>query len=284
MRLFIEKNVIEISAILIGAIVSYYFYRKSIREKKPCWAISSNNLIKGFGSKIENLQIKFQNTPVEDLTISKLLFWNNGAETILRDDLKTISPLRIVSQTNSTVLDAKLIEENNISSQLNVELDQQENIALLDFDYLDEGHGGIFQIIHTGTSSNDLSITGDIIGAKKINQRAKTPRIISFLRENIKSTFPFGNKKFLTYYGIITSIFYTAIGLVFFINPKFINILNNPAPNGFIIVVDIVMPIILVLGGIFMFFISYGLYKQVNVAPKGLEGFNSDLANGTNQS
>mgnify|MGYP001766436755 CR=1 FL=1 len=73
---------IGIIGIVIGIFGSYYFYRKSLREKAPCWVIRSNNLVNGFSSKVQNLQVLFKGNQVENLTISKVVFWNNGKETI----------------------------------------------------------------------------------------------------------------------------------------------------------------------------------------------------------
>jgi len=168
-------EIIGVLGILVGAAVSYYFYYKSKREKSPCWAIKSNNLISGFESELPDLQILYKAKNLKNLTISKILFWNDGAETINEKDLETINPLRIISRENIKLLDVKILESNNNSSQITTTFDENNNCINLLFDYLDKNQGCVIQVIHTGLSSNDLCIVGDIKGVLSFNKKGAYP-------------------------------------------------------------------------------------------------------------
>jgi hypothetical protein len=82
-------NIISISLALISIVLAYIFYRRSQRFKEPCWAIRSITLIEGYSSKVEDLEITYKNKKVENLSISRILFWNSGRETVLRQDITT---------------------------------------------------------------------------------------------------------------------------------------------------------------------------------------------------
>ena len=67
---------------VLGIVTGYVFYLKSKREKEPCYSEDDVNLIKGYSSIFKDLSIKYQRKPIENLTVSKLVFWNNGNEII----------------------------------------------------------------------------------------------------------------------------------------------------------------------------------------------------------
>src|SRR5688500_3410655 len=84
---------------VLSLIYAYYHYRKGLKIKEPVYSIKSNNLISGSTSTLENLNISYKDYKVENLTVSKILFYNRGAETINRQDIETINPLKISSET-----------------------------------------------------------------------------------------------------------------------------------------------------------------------------------------
>ena len=74
--------IIAIAGALFGFITSYIFYRIQKRRRELCWSIDSTNLIKGFSSLFEKLDVQYGGQKIENLTVSKIVFWNNGNETI----------------------------------------------------------------------------------------------------------------------------------------------------------------------------------------------------------
>jgi hypothetical protein len=49
---------------------------------------------------------------------------------------------------------------------MDISVEADGTSAYIFFDYLDKGQGGIIQVIHTGLSSSDLTLNGDIKGAR----------------------------------------------------------------------------------------------------------------------
>lgn len=153
--------------IVVGVVVSYYFYRKSIRIKEPVYSIKSNNLISGSVSTLENLNITYKDFKVENLTVSKVLFYNRGAETISRQAIETLKPLAIAS-VDTTILDASILQVNNLSNNVQVRYEKSNENVYIDFDYLDQNQGAVIQVIHTGLSSEEITVYGDIMGVPEI--------------------------------------------------------------------------------------------------------------------
>jgi hypothetical protein len=135
------NNEIVVGAIffIIGLIPAYYFYVKSIRIKEPIWSIKSNNLISGSVATLKNLSIAYKKHKVENLTVSKVLFFNRGQETITNQDINTVNHLSIASET-CQILDAFVLQRNKESNNFEIAYDESLQAVSIDFDYLDKNH------------------------------------------------------------------------------------------------------------------------------------------------
>jgi hypothetical protein len=157
---------------IIGLIAGYIFYRRGLRTKEPCWSMKTETLIEGYSAKFQDLKILYQDKQIENLSVSRIAFWNRGRETIEFDDIPQKAPPLIVARGEAEILDAKVIQQTNRSSDFSVHLSDNGKYAQILFDYIDNEQGAVFQVIHTGTSPidiEDLQVWGDIKGAKRIS-------------------------------------------------------------------------------------------------------------------
>lgn len=154
---------------IIGLITGYIFYRKSLRLKEPCFIIVSNNLIVDNITNLNGLEILFKNQRVQTLTVSKVLFWNHGFDTIEKGDIVLSDPLRIEASPDVQILDTSIVQTNNPSSKFLLKRNAKKSSVELIFDYLDKDNGVIIQVIHTGKSSNNINFMGKIKGANLID-------------------------------------------------------------------------------------------------------------------
>ena len=81
-------NFLDYVLTIIGFVLAYVFYRRSRRSKEPCWSVRNNVLVEGYSSKIGKLDIRFKDEQVENLSIARIAFWNQGAETLDRHDIE----------------------------------------------------------------------------------------------------------------------------------------------------------------------------------------------------
>jgi hypothetical protein len=260
---------ISIGLAIIGIVAGYYLSRRS---KEPCWAIRSNNIIEGYSDKYDNLKILFKNESIKNLTISKVLFWNNGVETIDRPDIETANKLRIECISDAEILDVKILVSNHSSNQFEVIVSDDKKCAYIQFDYLDQQQGAVIQIIHTGIGSNDLHLTGDIKGAK-----------ISRKRLSKTTSQPWANppKKPETASPKVMLVALTLVGAIL----VFAGIVKAWFPSLYSTLSayrtfatsesDYSVPpfFFIILGIIFLFF---GLSKIKEITPKGLEAYDSE--------
>jgi hypothetical protein len=255
--------------IVVSIIVAYYFYRKSLRIKEPCWAIRSNNLVQGYSAQLEDLKIRYNNVNVENLTISRILFWNNGAQTIDKVDLDTVNHLRINCIGGIKLLDVKILTTNNQSCQFTAAIDNNKTNALLYFDYLDKNQGAIIQIVHSGMSSKDLTILGDIKGGKTIVNKYATPTWVRMVdRISISRRL---RQRIISAFAVFSGVYFILGGIANFFMP--ITSLSVVTPSGTSAFSRWFFLIFLPLSGVLMIYMGMTLWRRMGVAPKGLESF-----------
>ncbi len=176
---------------IIAILLSIYFYRKSKKSRTPTYIIRTINLIKEKIQKIETVQIRYSGEIINNLSISKIAFWNDGKETINSSDVAQKKPIIIKINEEFEILDAEIIFNKNEANDFKITISEDHKYISVTFDYFDFEEGFVLQVYHTGNDSEDLVVEGQI----------KTVKMI--VRKDIsKALFPFvsstkSNKKFL---------------------------------------------------------------------------------------
>jgi len=130
------------------------------------YAVYTSNLVQNAVSQMSGLEITYKSHCVSVVSVSKIIFWNAGSETLSSLDIVTANPLRVCCLGDVQLLDAEVLLANNQSSQISVEKADSGNEAIIRFDYLDNNQGGVIQVVHTGLVSADLAVRGDFKGAR----------------------------------------------------------------------------------------------------------------------
>ena len=261
---------------IISIILAMYFYKKSRKAKEPCWAIKSKNLIEGYNVKLDSLIVLYKGNQIENLTVSRICFWNDGKDTLERKDIETINHLRIAGKNGVMFLDVKILAQNNLSSQCNVDISDSGNYIYLDFDYIDQNQGCVIQVIHTGKLSGDIQILGDIKGVSVLQRKLTVPGWVDvtenpLIRDKHNSKLNLSRSILLNIGGSVAgaAVIYVYISYI-------ISKIHNPAlvslPESVI-----VLTIFLLVYGIVSFISLTGdirLLRSLKVTPKGLEIFN----------
>lgn len=165
--------VIGVIGIVLGFITSYIFYRIQKRRRELCWSIDSTSLIKGYSSLFEKLDIQYGGQKIENLTVSKIVFWNNGNETIDGKDIAIPPCIFLRDEANTKILDAKIIKSSTVGNGFEIHREPDNPILVLQFEYLDPQQGAVIQVIHTGVSILPLILDGEVKGVKDIEYKSK---------------------------------------------------------------------------------------------------------------
>jgi hypothetical protein len=159
--------------VVLGFITSYVFYRIQKRRRELCWSIASTILIKSYSSLFESLEIEYGEQKIENMTVSKIVFWNNGNETIDHADI-AIHPHIWPRLEDTKILDTRVITSSTIGNDFHAEIIEKDiQLIALSFDYLDPQQGAVIQVIHTGVSLAPLLVGGEIKGVQKIEYKSK---------------------------------------------------------------------------------------------------------------
>jgi len=275
------EGIIGTSLGVLGLITGYIFYRRSLRTKEPSFALRTNNLIRNHISAIDGLEVFYKNQKVNNLSVTKMMFWNNGAETIERQHITRTNPLVIFSEEEIQLLDAKVLISNNKASEFSCTL-QDKNHALIDFEYLDKGQGAIIQIIHTGISNKNIKIAGQIKGV-----RAMYMRNFRYHKEVLPLIFidntrlgPTARRRITFLFLLFSGLFFTFIGgtviSLIYLNGGNLPEAQPPSPGGQPvdpILVFLIAPLFL-FAGLGLLGLSYLVFLER--LPLGLEIFDEE--------
>lgn len=164
--------------IIIGAIgifLSIYFYSKSKRAKLPCCLTFTHSITSASTVSVKGLEILYRGEPVQNLAVTKFVFWNAGSETINKADVPANTPLRIGVTGNSVLLNHSLEFVKNPSNSVTFLEDNAGKSLLVQFDYFDRNDGFVLEILHTAESDNSVEVVGIFKGARPLVRRSAAP-------------------------------------------------------------------------------------------------------------
>lgn len=141
-----------------------YLYQKQKKLQKPTFYLKTFSIIPSAINKTAPaLQILYQGQQIKSLSITRVAFLNKGNAVINKLDVAPREPLRITFDPSLEIFEAKTIYAKNQSSTGFDILNKGSEIEM-SFDYLAQEEGAVVQIIHTGYTSKDINIKGNIKG------------------------------------------------------------------------------------------------------------------------
>jgi hypothetical protein len=153
---------------ILGFLLALFSYLKGKKEKSPCYSTYSRNIIREYISSIENLEIKYSGQKIENLTISKIAFWNAGKEIINWDDIVESAPLSIHSKNGYEILGKKIIASNESTNKFSLVDMVDKAVINIKFDYIWKNNGFVALVYHTGKSNADIEICGKLKSVDKL--------------------------------------------------------------------------------------------------------------------
>lgn len=152
----------------IGIAVSFILYFRSRKKRIPIYRCRTTRLITSSIKQIDELDILYGKKKLNALSITKIVLWNAGRETISGSDVSEVDRLRISIGSDYEILSCDILNQTKIANNFSVQIaDNKKNIYLA-FDYFDHNEGVVLKIRHTGSSSSDISVNGSIKAVRKI--------------------------------------------------------------------------------------------------------------------
>jgi hypothetical protein len=156
-----EINLVFLVLAIAGLTLSVFLYLKGKKEKLPVYLMKTFTLLNNNLTELDGIAISFKGMPIQSLALSKVSFWNRGAETINETDIVATDPLRIEVVGDDKLYAARIAFQKNPHNAPTVVVDSGK--ALIKFDYLDRMDGVVVDVYHSGNSK--IEILGTIKGA-----------------------------------------------------------------------------------------------------------------------
>lgn len=158
-----------IASVVIGYLLNYIFHLKGKKEKTPCYAVRNKTLIENLVSKFPAIQVMYEGNvePIENLSVAKILFCNQGSDVIYNQDMVEDQPFAIAVKEGCKIIEIAVVFAKEPANQIVVTRAQDRSKATLSFDHMGRDEGVIIQVIHTGLNSADLFMIGKVKGVGK---------------------------------------------------------------------------------------------------------------------
>lgn len=161
---FVQNPWMVLSGYLL-ALVGLVLTIRSRRLRRPVYAIRDQRLVTETVSALPRLAILYDGQSVANLTVTRLALWNAGSETISKEDVPPLDPIRISSAAK--VLDASVLAVTDRANDCRLAV-QTDQSYLVQFEYLDPQDGVLLQIIHTGAAERTVTVLGKSKGVREV--------------------------------------------------------------------------------------------------------------------
>lgn len=156
---------------VLGFVFAYYFYVKSKRTKQP-YCITFSSAITGKVLRtVPDLELTYKKRPINNLALTKLVFWNAGAETIHSSDIPEKSPFLIKLNGDAKILNCNLEFVKKEASAIAATVAPAQDQIMVTFDYLDRNDGFVLELLHTGESDKSVEVCAVFKGADPLVHR-----------------------------------------------------------------------------------------------------------------
>lgn len=162
---------------LVGVALALFAIHLQIKDKKrPCYAVLSQTIVSDANSILSGLHVIFKGIPQDRVTVSRIIFWNDGRDAIKCEDISKASPIRVAVAPGAEVLSCSLLGSASDTNGVHIHVSEteptpSENYEIyVDFEFLNYGDGFVLDIIHNGPFDHQIALEGTIIGANPLRQ------------------------------------------------------------------------------------------------------------------
>lgn len=129
---------------------------------------------------LSRLSVSLDGTPIDtDLTAAQIVFWNQGNESIRKEHV--LGAFTLHTQLNVPIIEATIRKSSR--DVVHIEVDKsgfQRGEIGLSWNILEQGDGGILQVIFAGGPSTDIIASGVIEGQPSIRRVEIPTRPLTF--------------------------------------------------------------------------------------------------------
>jgi hypothetical protein len=135
--------------------------------------IRNTRLINESDKKNRPIKVLYNDIVIDNITISNVIFWNGGNDTIVTTDLPNNTQLAFSIADYEEILDFTLLEQSVYANGVNL-IKSGNSKLIIDFDYFDSKEAFVVQIIHTEKIFKNISFYGIFKGSPSIKETKPT--------------------------------------------------------------------------------------------------------------
>lgn len=152
---------ISVSIGLVGLIL--YFRGK--KGKRPSWAYETHGIVARDSTTRNSIQILYEGKPVDQISGTRVLFWNAGRDPIRQEDIAKPFSLRLARGTR--ILRHQVLQVSREEIAFQTIYQEDEGRVVFDFLFLGHADGAYLEIIHAGPPQLDIEVNGALIEHSK---------------------------------------------------------------------------------------------------------------------
>jgi hypothetical protein len=138
--------VLALVTLVLGAAISYYFYRIARKERRPVYYTRTNVVVRG--DRERQIEVRYKGQVVPSVFRTVVALWNAGREPIRREDIVQGHPLGV--EGPGKVLEAKIIATTRREIDFACPVEKGGSRVKLEFSHINFQDGGAVEILHTG--------------------------------------------------------------------------------------------------------------------------------------
>lgn len=145
---------------VLGVLIGVVGVVRSRKERRPCWAFETHSVI-GKGAELEgDVQILFQEHPVSQVSVTRVVLWNRGRQSIRKTDL-------VGEVTAGFPQGVEILREPRVVKSSREEIGflakRKDRCVTLTFEFLDHEDGAMVEVVHTGDTATKPQLSATII-------------------------------------------------------------------------------------------------------------------------
>jgi hypothetical protein len=237
-------------ALAIGIIGTYYAII-AYKRQKPVFVKGNYNVITLGEKTIPLLNVTYNTIPITNLSLTTVTFWNDGNQRIDKNDIPKLKPLMIQAKEGIRIFDSEIIARTKIENEFQAKINSNNNAIECRFDYLSKNDGVKIGVLHSGDSSDDITLIGTIkdVGAPV--------DITNSIQKRVWRILLAGLAVFSFVLGFLTSI----------IQPKILTAFQIEKGSGF---ADLILVAMMVLSPIIMYLITVVIRARFDIFNIGI--------------
>lgn len=158
-------------AAIIGVLTNVITAKMFDKAKKLWWSAKSDLLNSHFFARTGKLRVSYNalnntNRRVTSLSVTRIVFWSGGRETLRTEDISAQAPLQIVLEEGHEILEVRPVVKSNPTIEIRP-IDKRS--LCLEFEYLEKGQGAVLDIVYSGYNE-DISPNGVLKGGKIVTR------------------------------------------------------------------------------------------------------------------